>query len=256
MQASSVSILTEKNNPKTAQGSKRKTFCWRKTTAQIQKPHMVNNWFMNSIVRNCLKKKIYAIYMHDASLLSRSITVDPQTNQQEILTHCLSDTCENLCWDFMLKTHNRGDYKPDTRLQLCKKKTLLDLCCRWLFSPRKCSLTKGSWPLREYVLQCWSATSLLFVYRLGSQSHIRYVNKAALLYPPTTLFNCSSELPTSSGMSCSLLRHPKWGATGGGGAKIMAGTLSRAGGSMSALCTVKAVLQTLHTKLWQSVQLN
>lgn len=93
-------------------------------------------------------------------------------------------------------------------------KSVFWLLCRWLFSPRKQSLTKGSWPAYEYVLQRQSGLCVpagLSVPHLFQDLHVRRISKTPW-FPPALLFNCSSELPTSSGMSCSLLRHPRWGA--------------------------------------------
>lgn len=154
-----------------------------------------------------------ALCNHDCfSLFPVHITADPQTNQQEIFTRRWYLT--NLFSGIWSRKHTKDENINLEHDWSFVNKSVFWLLCRWLFSPRKQSLTKGSWPAYEYVLQRQSGLCVpagLSVPHLFQDLHVRRINKTPW-FPPVLPFNCSSELPTSSGMSCSLLRHPRWGA--------------------------------------------
>lgn len=138
-------------------------------------------------------------------------TADPQTNQQQIFTHKRYLT--NLFSVIWSRKHTKDENINLEHDWSFVNKSVFWLLCRWLFSPRKQSLTR----IMTSVWVCtsapvWSlctgwALSPTPVSGFACQTHHK-----TPWFPPALLFNCSSELLTSSGMSCSLLRHPRWGA--------------------------------------------
>lgn len=95
---------------------------------------------------------------------------------------------------------------------------LLQRLCRWLFSPLKHSLSTevtvsvwvcaSAWQLVCCSLCTAGALSPRSVFRICASG----VDNKAPWFPPALLFNCCTEMPPPSGMSRSLLEHPRWGA--------------------------------------------